>query len=327
MGLGPRRAKGRVLESEASYPPTLAPNRSTTLPLGHGYPRYQYLNIVEPTAEVCPNFTAEFYDNIRGDIHTTTGQPDSQIIDNLIQSWTEGHNHRVGEWNQQREEEEQAIAEAALARAAQEEGEATKSNSRQRRRNPRWTASVTNSLILALLTFLCIIPATRMPMHYPHGCPRTTHVDAWIATHVDACTFIMWTNFIPCARGRMLSLSLRAWTVLTLHRRVMNYSQCPVTHPAEPAIANFAAVTAEAPVPARLRIKFNSLSFLLYVPHPPRDIWVSEDLRLEAGKRYALSPKTRETPEVLSQSLSDRFFVTSLNSAPIICHVKVNLKD
>ncbi|OAX41703.1 hypothetical protein K503DRAFT_767424, partial [Rhizopogon vinicolor AM-OR11-026] len=69
------------------------------------------LNMVDPTAEVCPNFAAELYDNIQGDIHTTIRQPDAQIIDRLIQSWTEGHNRRVGEWNQQREEEEQAIAE------------------------------------------------------------------------------------------------------------------------------------------------------------------------------------------------------------------------
>ncbi|OAX35254.1 hypothetical protein K503DRAFT_802960 [Rhizopogon vinicolor AM-OR11-026] len=40
-----------------------------------------------------------------------TAEPDAQIIDRLIQLWTEGHNRRVGGWNQQREEEEQAIAE------------------------------------------------------------------------------------------------------------------------------------------------------------------------------------------------------------------------
>ncbi|OJA19074.1 hypothetical protein AZE42_03745 [Rhizopogon vesiculosus] len=81
---------------------------------------------------------------IRGDIRTATGQPNEQITECLIQSWTEGHNLRAGEWNQQREEEDQAIAEAVLARAAQEEEarrqqevEAAKSNSTQRRRNPR----------------------------------------------------------------------------------------------------------------------------------------------------------------------------------------------
>ncbi|OJA14053.1 hypothetical protein AZE42_05210 [Rhizopogon vesiculosus] len=55
------------------------------------------LNMVDPTAEVCPDFAAEFYDNIRGDIGTAIGQPDVQIIDRLIQSWTKGHNRRVGE--------------------------------------------------------------------------------------------------------------------------------------------------------------------------------------------------------------------------------------
>ncbi|OJA17956.1 hypothetical protein AZE42_12711, partial [Rhizopogon vesiculosus] len=58
------------------------------------------LNIVPPTAEVCPDFAAEFYDNIRGDIRTATGRPDAQIIDRLIQSSTEGYNRRVEEWNQ-----------------------------------------------------------------------------------------------------------------------------------------------------------------------------------------------------------------------------------
>ncbi|OJA11464.1 hypothetical protein AZE42_12660 [Rhizopogon vesiculosus] len=75
--------------------------------------------MVDSTAEVCPDFAVEFYDNIRGDIRTATGRPDVQTIDRLIQSWTEGHNHRVEEWNQQWEEEEQIIAKAALTRAAQ----------------------------------------------------------------------------------------------------------------------------------------------------------------------------------------------------------------
>ncbi|OAX33986.1 hypothetical protein K503DRAFT_478601 [Rhizopogon vinicolor AM-OR11-026] len=68
-------------------------------------------------------------------------------------------------------------------------------------------------ITLALLIFPCIIPATRMPVHYPHECLRTTHVDAY--------TFITRTNSIPRAHGRMLSLFLRAWTVLTLHGRVI----------------------------------------------------------------------------------------------------------
>ncbi|OJA08809.1 hypothetical protein AZE42_01320 [Rhizopogon vesiculosus] len=33
--------------------------------------------MVDPTAEVCPDFAAQFYD--------TTGQPDAQIIHRLIQ--------------------------------------------------------------------------------------------------------------------------------------------------------------------------------------------------------------------------------------------------
>ncbi|OJA11175.1 hypothetical protein AZE42_11004 [Rhizopogon vesiculosus] len=96
--------------------------------------------MVDPTAEVRPDFAAEFYDNIC----TATGQPDVQIIDCLIQSWTVGHSRRVGKWNQQRDEEEQAITEAALARTAQveearyqQEVEAARSNSRHRRRNSR----------------------------------------------------------------------------------------------------------------------------------------------------------------------------------------------
>ncbi|OJA14386.1 hypothetical protein AZE42_07739, partial [Rhizopogon vesiculosus] len=77
--------------------------------------------MADPTTGICPDFAAEFYENIRGDIHIATGQTDAGIIDRLIQSWTEGHNRRIGEWNRQREEEEQATAEAARARAAQEQ--------------------------------------------------------------------------------------------------------------------------------------------------------------------------------------------------------------
>ncbi|OJA12619.1 hypothetical protein AZE42_12256 [Rhizopogon vesiculosus] len=44
--------------------------------------------MVDPTDEVCPDFAAEFYDNIRGDIHTATGKPDAQIIDCLRQKAT-----------------------------------------------------------------------------------------------------------------------------------------------------------------------------------------------------------------------------------------------
>ncbi|OAX33359.1 hypothetical protein K503DRAFT_775687 [Rhizopogon vinicolor AM-OR11-026] len=79
---------------------------------------------------------------------------------------------------------------------------------------------------------------------------------------------------------------------LTLHGRVSNHSQCPVTHLTEPAIANLTAVTAEAPVSARLRVKSNSFSFSLYVPHPPPDFWVSE-VRL----------MRRRTPNILGISL------------------------
>ncbi|OAX42873.1 hypothetical protein K503DRAFT_274911 [Rhizopogon vinicolor AM-OR11-026] len=44
------------------------------------------------------------------------------------------------------------------------------------------------------------------------------------------------------------------------------------------------------------------------------------------GSATRFRPKPIETSEVLSQSLPNRFSATSLNSAPIICHVKVNLK-
>ncbi|OJA20116.1 hypothetical protein AZE42_04104 [Rhizopogon vesiculosus] len=46
------------------------------------------------------------------------------------------------------------------------------------KKTPKMNASVANSLILALQIFPCIIPTTRMPMYYLHGCPHTTHVDA-----------------------------------------------------------------------------------------------------------------------------------------------------
>ncbi|OAX31460.1 hypothetical protein K503DRAFT_870623 [Rhizopogon vinicolor AM-OR11-026] len=84
---------------------------------------------------------------------------------------------------------------------------------------------------------------TNIPLHYPR------YVDACIATHVDARTMIMWTNF------HFHSLCTR--------------TQRLVTYLAKPAIANLTAVTAKAPVPARLSVKSNSLSFSLHVAHPP----------------------------------------------------------
>ncbi|KAG1791072.1 uncharacterized protein HD556DRAFT_1486952 [Suillus plorans] len=77
--------------------------------------------MANPSFEICPDFDGPAYANICDDIRRATGQTQEEVIVRLTQSWTDGHNERVDEWNQNREQEAAQVAEAEQARAAQEE--------------------------------------------------------------------------------------------------------------------------------------------------------------------------------------------------------------
>ncbi|KAG2738450.1 hypothetical protein P692DRAFT_201798413 [Suillus brevipes Sb2] len=77
--------------------------------------------MADPSLETCPDFAGDIYAGIRNDLTAATGDQPQEVIDRLVAAWTEGHNARVLEWNQRREEEAREEAEIERARAAQEE--------------------------------------------------------------------------------------------------------------------------------------------------------------------------------------------------------------
>ncbi|KAG1859981.1 hypothetical protein C8R48DRAFT_605470 [Suillus tomentosus] len=77
--------------------------------------------MADPSLEVCPDFDGPAYANICDDIRRATGQSQEDVVTRLTQSWTDGHNQRVNEWNLNREQEAAEAAEIEQARAAQEE--------------------------------------------------------------------------------------------------------------------------------------------------------------------------------------------------------------
>lgn len=77
--------------------------------------------MVDPSLEECPDFDGPAYANICDDIQRATGQTQEDVIIRLTQSWTDGHNQRVDEWNQEREQAAAEATEVEQARAAQEE--------------------------------------------------------------------------------------------------------------------------------------------------------------------------------------------------------------
>ncbi|KAG1849838.1 hypothetical protein C8R48DRAFT_613844 [Suillus tomentosus] len=77
----------------------------------------------DPTMEVMPDFAGALYAGIRADISAAANQTEEQVIARLEQTWTEGNNARVVEWNRIREDEALAEADAAREQAAQDEAE------------------------------------------------------------------------------------------------------------------------------------------------------------------------------------------------------------
>ncbi|KAG1734169.1 hypothetical protein EDB19DRAFT_1639280 [Suillus lakei] len=77
--------------------------------------------MADPSNEVCPDFNGNAYTNICDDICQATAETQAAVIQHLTQSWTVGHNQRVNEWNQNREQELVDTEEANRARAAQED--------------------------------------------------------------------------------------------------------------------------------------------------------------------------------------------------------------
>ncbi|KAG2052169.1 hypothetical protein BDR06DRAFT_888555 [Suillus hirtellus] len=75
----------------------------------------------DPTMEVMPDFTGALYAGIRADISAAANQTEEQVIARLEQTWTEGNNARVVEWNRIQEDEALAEADAAREQAAQDE--------------------------------------------------------------------------------------------------------------------------------------------------------------------------------------------------------------
>ncbi|KAG1884065.1 hypothetical protein F4604DRAFT_1979952, partial [Suillus subluteus] len=79
--------------------------------------------MADPSLEICPDFAGDLYAGIRDDLVAATGAEPQAVIDRLIGTWTEGHQARVLEWNQRREEEARAEAEIEQARAERVEEE------------------------------------------------------------------------------------------------------------------------------------------------------------------------------------------------------------
>ncbi|KAG0692685.1 hypothetical protein DFH29DRAFT_817267 [Suillus ampliporus] len=77
--------------------------------------------MADPSNEVCPDFNGNAYANICDDICRATAETQEAVVLRLTQSWTAGHNQRVDEWNQNREQEIADAVEAHRARAAQED--------------------------------------------------------------------------------------------------------------------------------------------------------------------------------------------------------------
>ncbi|KAG1870481.1 hypothetical protein C8R48DRAFT_770932 [Suillus tomentosus] len=77
--------------------------------------------MADPSFEICPDFDGPAYANICDDIRQATGQTQEAVVACLTQSWTVGHNQRIDEWNQNREQEAALAAKAEQARADQEE--------------------------------------------------------------------------------------------------------------------------------------------------------------------------------------------------------------
>ncbi|KAG1784875.1 uncharacterized protein HD556DRAFT_1314729 [Suillus plorans] len=82
--------------------------------------------MANPSFETCPDFDGPAYANICDDIRRATGQTQEEVIVRLTQSWTDGHNERVDEWNQNREQE-----------AAQQEAEAEKEKVEAEKKKPK----------------------------------------------------------------------------------------------------------------------------------------------------------------------------------------------
>jgi len=77
--------------------------------------------MADPTNETCPNFRAAFFTAIRNDLIRASGETEDQVIQRLIESWSQDHQRRVVEWNEEQEENARIEAEAERARLAQEE--------------------------------------------------------------------------------------------------------------------------------------------------------------------------------------------------------------
>jgi hypothetical protein len=55
--------------------------------------------MTDPSLEVCPNFEGNLYKDIHNDLIAATGATAEEVIAQLTETWTHGHNKRIQEWN------------------------------------------------------------------------------------------------------------------------------------------------------------------------------------------------------------------------------------